>query len=71
VSPIQATDPRIRGVLGENLLAHFDVLIDYSRGLLCLDEAVDAVLNAMSRLGGHNFGYSENKSDFSSMLEVP
>jgi hypothetical protein len=25
----------------------------------------------MSRLGGHNFGYSENKSDFSSMLEVP
>jgi hypothetical protein len=47
------------------------MLIDYSRGLLCLDEAVDAVLNAMSRLGGHNFGYSENKSDFSSMLEVP
>jgi hypothetical protein len=37
--PIQAADPRIRGVLGENFLAHFDVLIDYSRGLLCLDEA--------------------------------
>lgn len=36
---IQALDPRIRGVLGENFLAHFDVLIDYSRGLLCLDEA--------------------------------
>src|SRR5580704_12432256 len=36
---IQAADPRIRGVLGENFLAHFDVLIDYSRGLLCLDEA--------------------------------
>jgi len=36
---IQAADPRIRGVLGENFLAHFDLLIDYSRGLICLDEA--------------------------------
>jgi hypothetical protein len=36
---IQAADPRIRGVVGENFLAHFDVLIDYSRGLLCLDES--------------------------------
>jgi len=39
LGPIQAADRRIRGVLGENFLAHFDVLIDYSRGLLCLDEA--------------------------------
>ena len=39
LKPIQAADPRIRGVLGENFLAHFDVLIDYSHGLLCLDEA--------------------------------
>jgi hypothetical protein len=39
LGPIQAADPRIRGVLGENFLAHFDVLIDYSRGLFCLDEA--------------------------------
>jgi hypothetical protein len=39
LTPIQAADPRIRGVLGENFLAHFDVLIDYSHGLLCLDEA--------------------------------
>ncbi len=38
LGPIQAADPRIRGVLGENFLAHFDVLIDYPRGLLCLDE---------------------------------
>jgi hypothetical protein len=36
---IQAADPRIRGVLGENFIAHFDVLIDYGRKLLCLDEA--------------------------------
>ena len=35
---IQAADRRIRGVLGENFLSHFDVLIDYGRKLLCLDE---------------------------------
>ena len=39
LGPLQTADRRIRGVLGENFLAHFDVLIDYSRGLLCLDEA--------------------------------
>jgi len=39
LAPIQSADPQIRGVLGENFLAHFDVLIDYSRELLCLDEA--------------------------------
>ena len=31
----------------------------------------DAVSNAMSRLGGHNIGHSENKTDFSSMVELP
>jgi hypothetical protein len=35
---IQAADSRIRGVLGENFLAHFDLLIDYGRKLLCLDK---------------------------------
>jgi len=39
LGPIQAADARIRGVLGENFLAHFDVLMDYAHGLLCLDEA--------------------------------
>src|SRR5215469_11650711 len=39
LGPIQAADPRIRGALGENFLAHFDVLIDYRRRLVCLDEA--------------------------------
>jgi hypothetical protein len=36
---LQAADPRIRGVLGENFLGHFDFLIDYRHKLLCLDEA--------------------------------
>lgn len=35
---IQAADPRIRGVLGESFLAHFDLFIDYGHKLLCLDE---------------------------------
>ena len=39
LGPIQVANPRIRGLLGENFLAHFDVLIDYARGLLCLDGA--------------------------------
>jgi hypothetical protein len=38
LAPIQAADPRIRGVLGENFLAHFDLLIDYAYKLFCLDE---------------------------------
>lgn len=38
LGPIQAVDSRIRGVLGENFLAHFDVLLDYAHGLVCLDE---------------------------------
>jgi hypothetical protein len=36
--PIQAADPRIRGVLGESFLAHFDLFVDYQHKLLCLDE---------------------------------
>jgi hypothetical protein len=36
---IQDADARIRGVLGVNFLAHFNLLIDYHRKLLCLDES--------------------------------
>jgi Aspartyl protease len=35
---IRAADPRIRGVLGQSFLAHFDVFVDYGHKLLCLDE---------------------------------
>jgi Aspartyl protease len=38
LSRLQQTDPQIRGVLGENFLEHFDLLIDYEHRLLCLDE---------------------------------
>ncbi len=32
-------DPHIRGILGGNFLQHFDLLIDYAHGMLCLDDA--------------------------------
>jgi hypothetical protein len=34
---IRAVDGRIWGVLGENFLSHFDMMIDYAHKLLCLD----------------------------------
>jgi hypothetical protein len=35
---VQRTDNRVRGIIGTNFLAHFDVLFDYAHSLLCLDE---------------------------------
>jgi hypothetical protein len=35
---IRAADPRIRGVLGQSFLAHFDLFVDYGHKLFCLDE---------------------------------
>jgi hypothetical protein len=34
---VQVTDPRVRGILGENFLGRFDLLIDYAHGIVCLD----------------------------------
>ena len=36
---IQQTDRHIRGILGQNFLGHFDLLIDYQHHLLCLDDS--------------------------------
>jgi len=36
---LQSADRRVRGVIGGNFLEHFDLLIDYSRPLLCLDDS--------------------------------
>lgn len=35
---IQTADPQVRGILGENFLEHFDLLIDYIHGVVCLDD---------------------------------
>ena len=39
MAELKEADPRIRGILGENFLAHFDLLIDNLRQILCLDES--------------------------------
>jgi hypothetical protein len=54
---IQAADPRIRGVLGESFLSHFDLLVDYGHKVLCLDETSamrDSVRGSTFPLCGHN-----------------
>jgi hypothetical protein len=35
---IQIAEPRVHGILGENFLEHFDLLIDYAHGIVCLDD---------------------------------
>jgi hypothetical protein len=35
---LQAADKNIRGILGSNFLQHFDLLLDYAHGVLCLDD---------------------------------
>ena len=39
IAELKAVDPRIRGILGENFLSHFDLLIDNRQQILCLDES--------------------------------
>jgi hypothetical protein len=36
---IQALNPKVRGILGENFLGRFDLLIDYGRKIICFDES--------------------------------
>ena len=46
LAQLKATDSRIRGILGENFLAHFDLLIDNRQRILCLDDS-DALARAV------------------------
>ena len=39
IAALKAADPHIRGILGENFLARFDLLIDNRQQILCLDES--------------------------------
>ena len=69
---IKAADARIRGILGENFLAHFDLLIDYFHRILCLDETT-----AMrERVQGEHIPlvtakHPENELPFAERLVVP
>jgi hypothetical protein len=39
IAELKAADPRMRGILGENFLSRFDLLIDNRQQILCLDES--------------------------------
>ena len=39
IAEFKAANPGVRGILGGNFLAHFDLLIDNRRQILCLDES--------------------------------
>jgi Aspartyl protease len=39
LQPLQSADLNIQGVLGEDFLEHFDMLIDNAHSLLCLDDS--------------------------------
>jgi len=39
MAQLQTVDPEIRGLLGANFLAHFDLLLDYGHKFLCLDDS--------------------------------
>jgi hypothetical protein len=38
LNQVQALDHKVRGILGENFLGRFDLLIDYGHQLICLDQ---------------------------------
>ena len=50
LQPLQAADLHFRGIIGGNFLGHFDVLMDYSHRMLCLDDT--KVMQAAVK-GGH------------------
>jgi predicted aspartyl protease len=39
VDQIHALNPKVRGILGENFLGRFDLLIDYKHKIICFDES--------------------------------
>jgi Aspartyl protease len=38
LAQIQLANPKVRGLLGEDFLTHFDLLIDHTHKILCLDQ---------------------------------
>ena len=39
LTQIQAVNPGVRGILGENFLGRFDLLLDYDHKIICLDQS--------------------------------
>src|SRR5580658_8023604 len=51
---IQLADHRVRGVLAGNFLEHFDLLIDYSHEIVCLDDS----MQMRSKVNGQHIALS-------------
>jgi hypothetical protein len=69
---IQVSDPRVRGILGENFLERFDLLIDYARGIVCLDDTKEL----QAKVKGERIALAsppnpEHKLPFTQPLIVP
>jgi hypothetical protein len=63
LAQLRAADPHIRGILGENFLAHFDLLIDNRRQMLCLDDS-----NVLaSAVGGEHVALAEPRGSHQDM----
>jgi predicted aspartyl protease len=50
----QLADRKVRGVLGGNFLEHFDLLVDYSHEILCLDDS----MQMRAKVKGHHIALS-------------
>jgi len=59
LAQLKAADPSIRGILGENFLAHFDLLIDNRQHMLCLDESPALVSVLASAVKGEHIPLAE------------
>jgi hypothetical protein len=69
---VKATDPRVRGILGSNFLEHFDVLIDYPHGLLCMDEGKLMQANVKgARIALATAPHPERDLSFTDRLIIP
>lgn len=55
LSQLKSADPHVRGILGDNFLERFDLLIDNRRKILCLDDTETLALGA----GGEHVALTE------------
>ena len=59
---IQALNPSVRGILGENFLGRFDLLIDYRHKMICLDQSKGLQKQMRPRRRGSVYGDSVRRA---------
>jgi hypothetical protein len=69
---IQVSDPRVRGILGQNFLERFDLLIDYAYGIVCLDDTKQLQVRVKgARIPLASAGHPEHNLPFTQPLIIP